>query len=186
MTDRLLNVLASKCCNLNLAGGIYTHGKSMSTDKTLEIVKIYRDIKDNDDNNHVSINQVAIMSKVSWHTARKAVESFEMGIFDVYDNKHDRPTGVGSKTYLSDNEEAFLLHLREINPTRSNCSYVVEFFHRYGKVLSRTFVTRWFKRRFERPGSFVVSSVTAIDKFREENIVRYYEFLRYVSSVSAY
>ena len=114
----------------------------MSTDKMLEIINAYSDLKGNDTKHETSINLLAKLTRVDWHTANKAVESFKHGISDTYDNRLHRPTGVGSKTYLSDNEESYLLYLRFGDPSRSNDSYVAEFYFMYTKVLSSSFITR--------------------------------------------
>ena len=63
-------------------------------------------LNDNDEDHYPSINEVAKL-----YTAKKVIESFENDYIDVYKNKQDRPTEMGLKAYLSENENYCVLYL---------------------------------------------------------------------------
>ena len=73
-------------------------------------------------------------------------------------------------------EELFLLALRAEKPARSNREYIVHLYTYYVTVVSSTFITEWFKTRFDHKGSFRKPNIVPLDKFRAENVIRFIEY----------
>ena len=77
--------------------------------------------------------------------------------------------------YLDPVEELFLLALCAEKPARSNREYIVHLYTYYGTVVSSTFITEWFKTRFDHKGSFRKPNIVPLDKFWAENVIRFIE-----------
>ena len=61
-------------------------------------------------------------------------------------------------------------------PERPNISYVSLLAQHHGKLISESFISYWFKKRFPHKGSFKKPNMVPLDKFRRGNIARYFEF----------
>ena len=70
----------------------------------------------------------------------------------------------------------FLLALRTEKPNRSNLDYIRELHRRNGTLVTSSFVTRWFKKRFNYPGSFRKPNIVPLDRFNTGNLLRYIDF----------
>ena len=77
---------------------------------------------------------------------------------------------------LSHEEEVFLLSLRAEEPSRPNSSYIKELKDAFGTTIMAAFLVEWFKYRFEFSGNFRKASKVPMDKFKESNWFRYYEY----------
>jgi len=93
-----------------------------------------------------------------------------------------RATGVGSRS-LDEEDENLLLLLRYLDPTRSNQSYVENLYLYRGTVVSESLISNWFAHRFDHSGKFRVPNLIPVDKFKPENILRYLEFILFMSTV---
>jgi hypothetical protein len=78
--------------------------------------------------------------------------------------------------YLDPTEELFLLALRPEKPARPNCEYVAHLATYYGTVVSTTFIPEWFKMWFNHKGSFCKQNLVPLDKFWQENVIRFIEY----------
>jgi transposase len=78
--------------------------------------------------------------------------------------------------YLDPTEELFLLALRSEKPARPNREYVAHLATYYGTVLLTTFISEWFKTHFNHEGSFLKPNLVPLDKFRQENVIRFIEY----------
>ena len=73
-------------------------------------------------------------------------------------------------------EEFFLLALSLEKPARPNREYVAHLATYNGTVVSTTFRSEWFKTRFNHKGSFRKPNLVPLDKFRQENVIRFIEY----------
>jgi hypothetical protein len=78
---------------------------------------------------------------------------------------------------LDPTEELFLLALRSEKPARPNREYVAHLVATYyGTLVSTTFIFEWFKTRFNHKGSFCKPNLVPLDKFWQENVIRFIEY----------
>ncbi len=77
--------------------------------------------------------------------------------------------------YLNPTEELFLLALRAEDPARPNRDYITQLALYYGTSVSLSFISLWFKTRFDYKGSFRKPNLVPLDKFRQENVIRFVE-----------
>jgi hypothetical protein len=61
-------------------------------------------------------------------------------------------------------------------PARSNTDYVSQLYTFYGTVVLASFISLWFKTRFDHQGSFRKPNLVPLDKFKQENVIRFVEF----------
>jgi transposase len=78
--------------------------------------------------------------------------------------------------YLDPTEELFLLALRSESPGRPNTDYMSQLSMFYGTVVSSNFISEWFKTRFDYKGCFRKPNLVPLDKFRQENVIRFIEY----------
>jgi transposase len=78
--------------------------------------------------------------------------------------------------YLEPTEELFSLAHRSEKPARPNREYVAHLATYYGTVVSTSFISEWFKTRFNHKGSFRKPNLVPLDKFRQENVIRFIEY----------
>jgi hypothetical protein len=83
--------------------------------------------------------------------------------------------GVGSRA-LKLEEEVFLLALRTEKPNRPNLDYIRELDRGHGTKVLSPFITKWFPKRFNRPGNFRKPNLVPLDKFKAENLLRHIDF----------
>jgi len=74
--------------------------------------------------------------------------------------------------------------LRFIDNTRSNQSYVEELFFHTGTLVSESFISDWFANRFDHSSKFKVGCLVPLDKFKEENIARYFEYCQFIQAIN--
>jgi hypothetical protein len=90
--------------------------------------------------------------------------------------KAETDNRVGTGDFLTKEEVVFLLSLRAESPSRPNKDYARRLFEAYGRHVSPQFISDWFKKGFPHKGSFRKPNLIPLDKFRQENIIRYLEF----------
>jgi hypothetical protein len=69
-----------------------------------------------------------------------------------------------------------LLALRAEKPARPNREYIANLATYYGTIVSSTFISEWFRTRFDVKGSFRKPNIVPLDKFRAENVIRFIEY----------
>jgi hypothetical protein len=72
--------------------------------------------------------------------------------------------------------DPFLLALPLEKSARPNREYVAHLATYYGTVVSTTIITEWFKTRFNHKGSFRKPSLVPLDKFCQENVIRFIQY----------
>jgi hypothetical protein len=74
--------------------------------------------------------------------------------------------------------EIFLLSLRAEDGRRPNISYIHELFIAYGRVVSSSFISLWFNKRFGYSGTMKKPNSVPLDKFKNENLIKYHEYIQ--------
>jgi hypothetical protein len=166
----------------NRNGGSYHPGQSYNLIRKREVGEAFLTLWEDNCPMQPSVLSVARKARVGWKYASKVIEELlETG--DLLDPELTRPNqeesgyfvGVGSRA-LKLEEEVFLLALRTEKPNRPNLDYIRELDRMHGTLVSTTFITQWFKKRFNHPGNFRKPNLVPLDKFRTENLVRYLDF----------
>ena len=172
--------------SVNSNGGIYRPGCTYPIEKKFDVAINYLELLKKGNGAKPTVDSVAKSSRVGWDFAKKVmmeVQDYNCVLPPPVPNESElRQRGVGSKS-LTPEEEVFLLWLRFEDPHRSNQSYVNSLYASFGKQVSTTFISEWFKCRFDHKGNFKVPSLEPLDKYKPENIAAYLEFLQFRSSV---
>ena len=159
-------------------GRLYSRGAEYSTAQKLEFEELYWQMVTSGGGKHPSVRIFARECRVGRTFANKLIREIKdsgtvMAVEDLKEKRRERrATGVGSNS-LTRLDEEVLLHLREINPARSNNSYVSSLFHLTGTVISSSFISEFFRHIGPYKGNFRVMSKVPIDKYRASNIVTY-------------
>lgn len=175
MMDGALASLIAAGASRNTQGRIYEPGKAYGLPVKLEVAEKYHNLKNASGNGQPpSARVLAAAADVSPSFALKIIDEIDVHgrVLPPGEIERDCVRGVGSIA-LDDGDERFLLHLRFVDPSRTNRSYV-EWLHTHrGTLVSESFISDWFKNRFQFSGSFRSSSIVPIDKFKPANIARY-------------
>jgi hypothetical protein len=123
-------------------------------------------------------HDLATLAKISKSYARKVIiELTNTGsLTDPEATNSENRRQKEKKYYLDPTEELFLLALRSESPGRPNHDYVTQLALYYGTSVSTSFISLWFKTRFDHKGSFRKPNLVPLDKFRQENVIRYVEY----------
>ena len=163
----------------NANGGFYQKGRLFLMPKKLEISYIYLDLCHEKLPDRPTQRDFASKAKISTYYARKIIiELTNTGsLTDPEVLNSERIRDKEKLLYLEPEEELFLLALcSSEKPARPNTDYVAQLFTFYGTLILASFISVWFKTRFDFKGSFRKPNLVPLDKFRPENVVRYIEF----------
>ncbi len=146
--------------------------------KKLEISYLYLDLCYEKYPARPSQREFAARAKISTNYARKVIiELTNTGsLTDPEVTNSDRIREKEKVLYLDPAEELFMLALRAKKPARPNTDYVAQLYTFYGTMVSASFISLWFKTRFDHKGSFRKPNLVPLDKFRQENVIRFVEF----------
>jgi len=179
MTKKILNAIVLT----NENGGFYEVGRRYGIVKKREVALAFLRLQATSPD-PVSIKLLARQAKVGWEYAKSVVlELIANGgsisnLVDPAITYHNKTTKDGNyRCRLSAEEEMFLLSLRAEDGKRPNLSYIHELFVSYGKVVSSSFMSRWFHKRFQHSGRFKKPNLVPLDKFKNENILKYHEYV---------
>ena len=160
----------------NQNGGLYKRGKRYDLIKKQTVAVEYLTMRVESENGRINISEIAKRARVSWKYAKKIVTEYErtQTISDPSIQKKiiNRP----KRYHLSIEEEVFLLALRAEDPSRTNLEYIHLLAENYGRTVSSSFISKWFKNRFEFPANFKKPNVVPLDKWRPINIARFIEY----------
>ena len=125
-----------------------------------------------------SYQAIAKKTKVLHPTVKKIITEFEEEgrIINPEEKRRKKYRINESNILLSSEEETFLLSLRVEDPARPTMSYVRELCRVYGKLVSVSYLNRWWLERFNYKASFRKASLIPKDKFTAANWFRYYEY----------
>lgn len=168
----------------NRYGGHYEQGKSYSADKKLEVATVIARLSSEfgvDPTN----SAVSREAKVGPAFVRKVKEELKENqrVLHPDEISQARLKGVGVLA-VTEVDEEYLLFLRFTDNTRSNQSYVEELFFHTGTLVSESFISDWFANRFDHSGKFKVGCLVPLDKYKEENIARYFEYCQFIQAIN--
>ncbi len=146
--------------------------------KKLEISYLYLALCHEKFPERPSQREFAARAKISTYYARKIIiELTNTGsLMDPEVTNSHRIRTKEKVLYLDPAEELFMLALRAEKPARPNTDYVAQLYTFYGTMVSASFISLWFKTRFDHKGSFRKPNLVPLDKFRQENVIRFVEF----------
>ena len=162
----------------NQNGGLYQRGKRYDVLKKQNVALEYLQMRDEVGPSGVNISEIAKRSKVSWKYAKKVVREYETtsNIRHPEEIRKSLQEERKKKKHLTIEEEVYLLALRAEDASRTNLEYIHLLSARYGRTVSSSFISDWFKKRFKYPGNFKKPNVVPLDKWRPINISRYLEY----------
>ena len=162
----------------NKNGGLYNRGKRYDLLRKQTVAVEYLQMRNEVGGDKIKIAEVARRAKVGWKYAKKVVLEYEEStmIRDPLEEHLELMDNRRGKKHLSIEEEVFLLALRAEDSTRTNLEYIHLLAMNYGRIVSSTFISTWFKNRFQYRGNFKKPNVVPLDKWRPINVSRYLEF----------
>ena len=167
--------LATAGLNLNANGGSYRPGVAKPLEDKLAVARIYLKLME-EDPTKASIRKLALEAKCSRPFASKIMNEVSGGL--VLDPKLKPKLasgGAGSKTFTM--QDCFvLLDLRRENNRRSLFDYQCRLFQLTGTLASESVISRWFHTALNFKGSLRAVSQVPIDKYKDANIARAYEY----------
>ena len=104
------------------------------------------------------------------------------GVIDPEDLKQARKdamdgfVGVGCRRFTAIHEY-YLLSLHASNPARTLSNYVRELYLAFGIAVSKSLVSKWYKKRFLFKGNLRKVNKIPIDKFKPANMNKYFQFI---------
>lgn len=165
----------------NENGGVYIPGKSYGKEKKYEVVNAFVTLAFQTGSTP-SLRKIADTVRVSHVYVKKVLDETKTNsIFGDPRATLFEKKKIGDM--LTAEEEMFLLSLHACDATRPNSSYQRELFLTYGTLVSRSFVTNWFSKRFDFKGHFRKPNLIPLDKFKEENMQRFCEFEDKIASL---
>ncbi len=146
--------------------------------KKLEISYMYLDLCYEKYPERPNQRELAARAKISTTYARKIIiELTNTGsLTDPEVTNSERIREKEKVLYLDPAEELFMLALRAEKPARASSDYVAQLYAFYGTLVSTSFVSQFFKTRFRFNGSFRKPNLVPLDKFWQENLIRFAEF----------
>lgn len=174
---------ASVGLRTNQLGGRYEPGRSYSLEKKLSVAETVKRLRLESGSDPTDV-EVSQLTSVGRGFVAKVKEELRVHghILRPDEIVQRRATGVGVRS-LDEDDEALLLFLRYLDPTRSNQSYVENLYLYRGTVVSESLISNWFAHRFDHSGKFRVPNLIPVDKFKPENVLRYLEFILFMSTV---
>jgi hypothetical protein len=122
---------------------------------------------------------LATLAKISKSYSRKVIieELKNTGsLTDPEATNSEKRRETEKHYHLDPTEKLFLLALRAEKPGRLNHDYCTQLALYYGTSVLLSFISIWFKMRFDYKGSFRKPNLVPPDKFRQENVIRFVEY----------
>jgi transposase len=162
----------------NQSGGWYQKGRVFTMPKRLEIGYTYLQLCKDVFPQRPTHQDLATQARISKSYARKLIIELENtgSLSDPEATNSEKRRDKENEFYLDPSEELFLLALRSEKPGRPNHEYCTELAKYYGTSISTSFISDWFSTRFDYKGSFRKPNLVPLDKFRQENVIRYVEY----------
>ena len=153
---------------VNSNGGVYLRGRRYNLLKKQSVAIEYFKLQREVGQERVNISEVARRGQVGWGYAKMVVEEYcggHSGLRDPSEKYERKILARKNERHLSIEEEVYLLALQAEDPTRTNLEYINLPSKRYGCIISSSFLSKWFKTRFEFPGNFKKPNVVPLDKW---------------------
>jgi hypothetical protein len=177
---RVINALTL----INQNGGFYECGRHYSLAKKREVALTFFLLREETESFYPTVRSVAKRAKVGWRYADSVIR--ELGdngesianLIDPAIIHHKKTTKDGEyRCFLSPEEEIFILSLRAEDGRTPNLEYIRQLNLSYGRVVSSSFISYWFKKRFGHSGRFKKPNLVPLDKFKNENIIKYQAYI---------
>ena len=169
---------------INQRGGAYINGKARPLQDKAAVAKKYFDLEENLlAGQHISVQLLAKASSVNWGFANKVVGEIESGLLiDPSTKAQGRICGDGALA-LTDEDGFYLLHLQNLNNRFTLRDYAAHLAANRGTFVSRAVISKWFHTSFPFKGSMKKLNRIPIDKFTDNNILRWAEYVYRVQQV---
>ena len=171
--------------SINLEGGYYQRGAPHTYERKLHVIDTWRRLRNEMAPVRPSIVLLSQEAKISWNFTKKCVNEFEeLGfVQDPYPNAIQRLDDNQQHRKITQEMEVFLLSLHSENPTRPLWNYAVELNNAYNiEVCSKT-IDNWFKKSFEIKVTLRKPNNVPLDKWRDENLLKYDAFCQKISTL---
>ena len=177
------SMVAAGFC-VNTRGGAYEHGKARPLQDKAAIAHKYFELEENLlAGQRISVQSLANVCAVSWGFANKVVGEIESGqLVDPKMKVQGRTHGAGALK-LSFEDGFYLLHLRKLNNRFTLKDYAARLAADRGTFVSRQVISRWFRTTFPFKGSMRKLNRIPIDKFTDNNLLRWAEYMYRVEQV---
>jgi transposase len=162
---------------VNSRGGTFEHGKAQPIQDKVAVARKYFEHEENLlAGQSISVMSLAKACFVSWGFASKVVGEIENGqLIDPRTSVQGRKRGNGAIT-LTDGDGFYLLHLRKLNNRFTLRDYAHRLAIDRGTYVSKTVICKWFRTTFTFKGSMRKLNKVPIDKFTDNNVLRWAEF----------
>ena len=175
--------------DVNSHGGYYKHGARYTIEKRLEVIQIFLELQQvGGDPNYrnrgrLCTREVAEMAKVSISYAYHVISEYMEtgGIKDTEVRKAEVAKIRQQYTKIGPLETLVLLSLRSENDQMLLVEYKNNLRRITGANVSVQTIDYFFKHRFDYRGSLRKASLVPVDKWKEENIARYHEFMETIA-----
>jgi hypothetical protein len=146
--------------------------------KRLEIGYQYLDLCIDKYSKWPTHQDLATHAKISQSYARKLIIELKNtgSLTDPEATNSEKRHEKEKEYYLDPAEELCLLALRSESPGRPNHDYCTQLALYYGTSVSTTFISQWFKTRFDHKGSFRKPDLVPLEKFCQENVIWFVEY----------
>ena len=170
----------------NKNGGWYQPGDPYPHTKKVEIVEIYFTCWTDQYPRKPKYKEIAEKAKVGEHFVQKVMKEFEDTgtLKDPKKRAKKKQKITVANSILDPVEETFLLAMRAEDPSRPTASYVEGLKKQFGKIVSKSYLNKWWLTRFDFPAAFRKSSMIPMDKFTATNWFRYYEYRMIVTKIN--
>ena len=174
--------------NLNANGGFYRPGVGKTFEEKLGVARIYLGLVEKDPET-ASIRKLALEAKCSRNLASKIIGELKTDGGGLIIDPKTKPKsesggGAGSKTF-SLNDCLVLLELRKENNRRTLADYQKCLYQSTGTMASHSVISKWFATAFEFKATFRKLNQVPVDKFKDDNIARAYEYSALVQGIAA-
>lgn len=164
-------------------GRFYTNGAAYSMDLKLEVANTYQQLASQSTSGRPSLSRVADIHRVDPGFVKKIEsELWRHGrVLSPQEIRADqgRPVGPGSIS-LTQFEQYVVIRLYYEEPTRTLRSYVEKLWYLTGTKVSLDTIRNLLLHGFPHKGSLVKPNLVPYDKFKPENQVRAFEYLKAV------
>lgn len=171
---------------INKNNGLFEQGKAFTLEKKLKVATTYKMHSAMVGGKRPNLAAVAREAGVSRKVVRKIEAEIETNgriLRPSPPNSSDkRKRGVGSYSLKKADVEV-LLALMEENPFQTRRSYCVRLRKITGTVISESTVTNFFLKGFSIKGSLRKPNHIPRDKFKPENVERYFQYVDFVQQV---
>ena len=169
---------------INQRGGTYINGKACPLQDKAAVAKKYFDLEENLlAGQHISVQSLAKTPSVSWGFANKVVGEIESGLLiDPSTKAQGRICGDGALA-LTDEDGFYLLHLWKLNNPFTLQDYAIHLAANRGTFVSRAAIGKWSHTTFPFKGSMRKLNRIPNDKFTDNNILCWAEYVYRVQQV---